>query len=386
MVMVFGALSVLFLLLAVHPFLTYPLSLRLMRRRPDKSRMVRFIPSGPHKPLRFAICMCAYNEAHVIRQKMDNLLMVRQREPDLEILVYVDGATDSTVEILHDYTDEIRLFTSTERHGKTHGMNLLVANATAPILVFTDANVMLHPDALQKLRPYFGDLSVGCVSGHLVYTNPRESVTAKSGSLYWRLEEFTKRLEGESGSVMGADGSLFAIRRSLHQPPPDHLIDDMYVSLMILLDGYRIVQARDVTAYEASVSSPHEEFRRKARIACQAFNVHRLLWPRIRRLDALTVYKYVSHKLIRWFTFYSLSLSFLFLVLGLVAAGESAMAMILTGAVLAALAAGRMWTIRPFSQISDLVLALAGAGLGVWQSMHGERYQTWMPAASIRKS
>jgi cellulose synthase/poly-beta-1,6-N-acetylglucosamine synthase-like glycosyltransferase len=369
-------------LAALHPFTTYPLSLLLIRRW-------RRAPDAPARtgspPENFAICFCAYNEERVIEAKMRNLLELRRRLPNLEILAYVDAASDRTAELLHRYAKVIKLHVSPERRGKTHGMNLLVGMAQAPIVVFTDANVMLAPDALANLGRYFADPAVGCVCGHLVYVNPGESVTAATGSLYWRLEERIKQLETETGSAMGADGSLFAVRRALHRPVPEHIIDDMYLSFSILCDGYRVVRAPDVRASEESVVSGTEEFRRKIRIACQAFNVHRLLWPRLRRLDLLTVYKYVSHKWLRWLSIYFLALSALCFEAGLVAAGlwPIAAALLVVGA--AVLYAGRSWQLKPLSQIWDIVVAFCGAGIGVWYSLRGERFQTWTPANSIRR-
>jgi cellulose synthase/poly-beta-1,6-N-acetylglucosamine synthase-like glycosyltransferase len=222
------------------------------------------------------------------------------------------------------------------------------------------------------------------VCGNLTYTNSGESVTASSGSLYWRFEEALKRLESETGSMIGADGSIFAIRRELRHAPPDHIIDDMYVSLMALADGHRVIQARDVKAYEESVSNSTEEFNRKVRIACQAFNVHRLIWPRLRGVDPLTRYKYVSHKVIRWLSIYFLALSALAFLAAFISAGYPHVAALLV--VLAGICAalGYAWAVKPFSQIVDVVIALAGAGLGVWRSIRGERFQTWTPANSIR--
>src|SRR5690606_8839394 len=98
------------------------------------------------------------------------------------------------------------------------------------------------------------------------------------------------------------------------------------------------------------------------------------------------LYKYLSHKLIRWFTIYSLSLSLLFLLLALVLSGLTSAAILLVLSILAGLAIGSLWSVKPFSQITDLLVALAGAGFGVWQSICGKRYQTWVPAASIRKA
>lgn len=371
------------LLLAQHPFVTYPLSLyglRLLRRPP----VAPAVPEPAAAPS-FAICMCAYNEEAVIAAKMANLLALREQEPGLEILVHVDAATDRTAEILSAYADRITLHVSAERRGKTAGMNSLVARTTASIIVFTDANVMLDAGALAALRRHFADPGVGCVCGNLIYVNGDDSVTAATGSLYWRFEEAIKRLEGETGSVMGADGSLFAIRHHLHHAPPEHIIDDMYVSFRILCDGYRIVQATDVKAYEKSATSPGEEFRRKQRIACQAFNVHRLLWPRLRRLDGLSLYQYLSHKLLRWLCIYLLVLAFASFELGLVLAGQGLAAAVLAGLLGLVLAIGYRFPLKPFAQIFDILAVLTAVGLGVWRSLRGERFQTWTPAASVRQ-
>jgi cellulose synthase/poly-beta-1,6-N-acetylglucosamine synthase-like glycosyltransferase len=286
---------------------------------------------------------------------------------------------------LQQYASQIDLHIASERRGKTWGMNLLASKAKASILIFTDANVMMDLDCVGDFRRYFADPEIGCVCGNLVYTNSGASATASSGSIYWQFEEVIKRLEMESGSMVGADGSIFAIRRALHSPPPEHIIDDLYVSLMILCAGYRVIQASDALAYEESVVSAREEFRRKIRIACQAFNVHRLLWPQLRELDAVTLYKYVSHKLIRWFTIYLLAAAAMAFAAALIVAGHSLIAAALVVAGSAALLLGCLSTVKPFAQIAGIVAAFAGTGWGVWRSLRGERYQTWTPAASIRK-
>jgi cellulose synthase/poly-beta-1,6-N-acetylglucosamine synthase-like glycosyltransferase len=372
-------------LLALHPFVTYPLSLMAIRRLVKPPQIVKEAPPAEQRLPDFSICMCAYNEAKVIRQKLQNLLALRDRDPGIEILIYVDAATDDTARLVRAYAPHVQVHVSQERRGKTYGMNLLAARARGSILLFTDANVMLDLDCVNQMRRAFADPKVGCVCGQLSYTNPNDSVTASVGTLYWRLEERIKLLEQETGSVMGADGSLFAVRKSLHRPPPEHIIDDMYVSFMVLLQGYRIVQSQDARAFELSASSAAEEFRRKSRIGCQAFNVHRLIWPELRKLDALTVYKYVSHKLLRWLSIYFLALGVAAGLAALVVAGylELAMACLIGGSALFAL--GARWTIKPISQVVDIVTSLAGTGLGVWKSLRGESYQVWTPVATVRK-
>jgi cellulose synthase/poly-beta-1,6-N-acetylglucosamine synthase-like glycosyltransferase len=376
-------LGVVCLLAACHPFITYPWSLIVLQAlRPVKRSETR---AAAGTPPNCALCVCAYNEERGIARKVENLLALRAREPGLQILVYVDGASDRTADILRQYESQIDLHVAAERHGKTYGMNLLASKAQAPILIFTDANVLMDMDCVGDLRSYFADPEIGCVCGTLIYTNNGASATASSGSAYWRFEEAIKRLEMQSGSMMGADGSVFAIRRSLHRPPPDHIIDDLYVSLMILCSGYRVIQANDAFAYEESVVSAREEFKRKIRIACQAFNVHRLLWPQLRKLDAVTLYKYISHKLIRWFTIYLLAIAAIAFESALLVAGHPAIAAVLLVCAGGGLLVGCLSTLKPFAQLADVIAAFAGTGLGVWRSLRGERYQTWTPAASIRK-
>lgn len=371
--------------LALHPFTTYPMTLALVRRVKARAiAPVASLESAP-SPERFAICTCAYNEERVIAEKIANLLEVKARYPAVQVLLYVDAATDRTAEIARRYESQLTLHVAQERHGKTYGMNRLVALADADILVFTDANVILAPDVIERLGEHFADPQIGCVCGNLNYVNADASVTAQAGSLYWRIEERIKSLETATGSVIGADGSLFAMRRGLHRPPPDDIIDDFYLSLSVLCQGQRVVQAQDVRAYEESVPVAAEEFRRKIRIACQAFNVHRLMWADIKRLDALNVYKYVSHKLLRWLGIYAIVAAWLFAIAGFLSMGQLSFALLVFLSPIALWSLGSRWPVRPFSQIYDILGAFVGTGLGVMRSLRGDRFQTWAPAASLRK-
>jgi cellulose synthase/poly-beta-1,6-N-acetylglucosamine synthase-like glycosyltransferase len=111
-------------------------------------------------------------------------------------------------------------------------MNTLAAATNAEFIVFSDANVMFAPDAITRLLCPFADPAVGCACGHLIYRAAEASATAATGSIYWRLEETIKELESRTGSTMGADGSIFAIRRVLHRAPHP-------ISLMTCSSRYR---------------------------------------------------------------------------------------------------------------------------------------------------
>ena len=55
-------------------------------------------------------------------------------------------------------------------------------------------------------------------------------------------------------------------------------------------------------AFERSAETARDEYNRKVRIACRAFNCHCALYKRMGDLGFWNLYKYLSHKFIRWFS------------------------------------------------------------------------------------
>lgn len=376
---IFFAACVVFLLLALHPFVTYPLSLRIIRMWRGA---IRDEPSLEREPS-FAICMSAFNEEPVIVQKVANLLDLKSTVQHCEILVYVDAATDRTAELLAPYADRITVLVGRERHGKSHGLNELVKRTSADILVFTDANVEIHSEALSRIGARFADKNVGCVCGNLIYTNSSETATASTGGLYWRLEESIKQLESDTFGIIGADGSLFAIRRALHEPVAADVIDDFYISMRILLAGHRVVREPLALAFERSGSDEREEFRRKIRIACQAFNVHQIIWNGV-KMSPTILYGYVSHRLLKWLIIYNLGLSAAFFALFAFSVLPLSEFIVVACVALAALTYIAFAEAAPPKQIRSSFSGLLGVGIGVWRSMRGDRFQTWQPISTAR--
>jgi cellulose synthase/poly-beta-1,6-N-acetylglucosamine synthase-like glycosyltransferase len=379
MTLIFLAASLIFLVLAAHPFVTYPLTLRILRSTRGATRDQ---PSSDPEPS-FAICMSAFNEERVIARKIANLLELRSTVRSCEILVYVDAASDQTAALLAPYSGRITVLIGQERHGKSHGLNELVKRTSADILVFTDANVEIHPEALVKIGARFADKNIGCVCGNLIYTNSSETTTASAGGLYWRIEENIKQLESDTFGIVGADGSLFAIRRELHEPVAPDVIDDFYVSMRILLAGHRVVREPQALAFERSGSDEREEFRRKIRIACQAFNVHRLIWSAVKKSPTI-LYGYVSHRLLKWLIIYNLGLSAAFFALFAFSALPLRYFIALALVALAAMTYVALGEAGPAKQIRSILSGLLGVGIGVWRSIRGDRFQTWQPISTAR--
>ncbi|MGC1304249.1 MAG: glycosyltransferase [Caulobacteraceae bacterium] len=378
--MLFAIGAAVFLVLALHPFMLYPLSLLLARR--GQSQLLS--PVRDERP-RIAICMSAFNEERVIVAKVEGLLAMAEEYGPATIHIYVDGAEDSTATLLAPYADRVDLVVSQDRRGKTAGLNLLVQRSSGDLLAFTDANVVTPRDGLVKLAAAFADPTVGCATARLSYSNPDETGMSFAGALYWRLEEAIKTLETETVGVLGVDGAFFMMAREVYEPAPEYLIDDFYVSLCALAQGRRVVSVDEVEVFERNATRAGEEFKRKARIACQAMNVHRALWPRLVRMRPLLLYGYVSHRLLKWLMPFTLALAGLCVLGALVQfAGWApvALAIALGGA---AVALGAYVGFKPARLMLSVATSFAGVGLGVLQSVGGRStYTVWTPAASIR--
>ena len=379
-------LAALTAVLGVHPFVTYPLSLLAMRKRtvPQMAKPAENIDFSPS----VAICMSAFNEAKVIAAKMDSLLDMAASYPGrATVHVYVDGPTDDTAGILADYAGRADILFGTDRRGKTWGMNQLVLRTDSELVLFTDANVVSETDALVQLTAPFADASIGLASARLRYNNPNESATSRSGAIYWEIEEGIKRIESETIGLAGVDGAMFMVRRSAHRAPPPHLIDDFYISLSVLITGLRVISVENVEVCERSAVLAGEEFMRKRRIACQSWNVHRALWPQLRRMPAARLYGYISHRVLKWLAPYFLAL--FLIALGVIAATVfgPARAGLAAAIGLALFLLASALHMRPATMVTSVLYSLFGVAFGPIESLlFHKTYTVWLPANSVRET
>ena len=79
---------------------------------------------------------------------------------------------------------------------------------------------------------------MGCVSGALMLGDPDAGESARGMGLYWRIEKTIRELESASGSVVGATGALYAVRRELLDSVPEGtILDDVYIPMQVVRQG-----------------------------------------------------------------------------------------------------------------------------------------------------
>ena len=220
--------------------------------------------------------MAAYNEARVIERKIRNALELDYPAERLEIVVASDGSSDGTAEVARrvaielEAGERVRVLDYPVNRGKLAVLNETIPQVRGDIVVFSDASSMLAPDAVRQLVANFADPEVGAASGIYRVRKQEESRLGVQEDFYWQYETFLKQQESRLGVVLGAHGSLYAIRKVLYPFPSTGLINDDYiVPLRILQQGHRVAYEMGAVAYEEA--SEMGGFSRRVRIMAGNF-------------------------------------------------------------------------------------------------------------------
>jgi cellulose synthase/poly-beta-1,6-N-acetylglucosamine synthase-like glycosyltransferase len=264
------------------------------------SRHTRRVPRDRAECPRVSIVFAAHNERSVIEQKMRNCARLDYPAASLEILVGCDGCTDGTAAIARAAAPpNASVYEFTVRSGKPAVLNRLLPRARGEIVVFCDANTELEPDAIRALVRHFRQPGIGCVCGELRLRAPDGQASGEQ--LYWRFETLLKFLESRSNMLVGANGAVFAIRRSLFVPiPADGIVDDFLIGMHARAAGYRIVYEPEAVAWEQVAPSTRHEFRRRVRIGAGNFHALRYTWRLLHPRAGAVALAFWSHKVCRW--------------------------------------------------------------------------------------
>lgn len=280
---------------ALFSYFIYPLLLRLMPSR-RKGLETKDQSLSPEK---VSLIVTAHNEAHRIRDKIENCLALRY--PDLEIIVASDASSDDTDKIVCEYENQgVKLARAEERKGKEYAQLQAINAASGDILVFSDVATSIPEEAIGRMVAYFGDPSVGAVSSEDRFMSLDGSVVGEGA--YVRYEMWLRGLESERAGLVGLSGSFFAARRGICKENWDiYSPSDFNTALNCVREGLVAVTAPDVLGYYKDVADASKEYQRKLR------TIIRGLTAISRHPEVLNPFKFgwfafqvFGHKLMRW--------------------------------------------------------------------------------------
>jgi cellulose synthase/poly-beta-1,6-N-acetylglucosamine synthase-like glycosyltransferase len=365
-----------------YVYLGYPIvlaALRAIARRP--------VTKNDMEP---TVCLfiAAHNEEGVIDAKLRNALALDYPADRLDIVVASDGSRDGTNGIVRRFAPRVRLLEFRPRRGKAAAINEGLLSVRSEIVVLSDANTFLERTAVREIVRNFADPEVGAASGEVALVGDRAAL-GRSEDIYYLYEHWIQQAESDIGSMIGADGALYAVRRALFTPPPsDTILDDMAIPMAIARTGHRVVFEPAARAYEQGSETAREEFSRKARVVAGALQFMARRDSAMSLSTPQLIFSFISHKALRWLSPAFAACAFLASVMlastsAVYAVAAAAQAVIFAGGV-----AGCVPVLRRSSLIAIAhyyCLVQVAAVVGFLRGLTGRQSVLWDRSARVQR-
>jgi cellulose synthase/poly-beta-1,6-N-acetylglucosamine synthase-like glycosyltransferase len=266
----------------------YPLALALRARLAP-----RRLRPDPWAPLPTVTCLvAARDEGDALVEKVRALLAQDYPAALLDVVVADDASSDRAASraVALDPA-RVRVASNPTHGGKAAALVRAAAIARGEVLLLCDVRQRFEPGVVRALAARLSDPDVGAVTGQLRLDG------ARGPGAYWRYETAIRVAEGRTGSVVGATGAIYAVRRRLFPAhlPAGTILDDVYVPAAVALAGKRVAYAEDAIAWDRELDVRHE-FVRKVRTLAGNFQLLALL-PELRNpLRSAFAWRFFWHK------------------------------------------------------------------------------------------
>ena len=197
------------------------------------------------------IIIPTFNEELIIKDKIENTIALDYPIDKLRILFCDGGSTDNTQKIIHFYTKntearkKIDLIHSPDK-GKIPQLNYAISHASSDIIVISDADALLSPNALYVIQENLSQEKIGLIG---LSSEPRNAI--KEEAYFWNQQNRLRLAESHFYSPLYVIATCYAFRKDLIQQfPKDVIADDIYISFYAIKKGYKTRYTPEATVTE----------------------------------------------------------------------------------------------------------------------------------------
>jgi cellulose synthase/poly-beta-1,6-N-acetylglucosamine synthase-like glycosyltransferase len=332
-----------------------------------------------------SVVLPTYDEAAIVERKLRELTGLDYPDERLEIVV-ADDSTDATPDIVESFAAEAPIPVTVvrgHRAGVAAAVTQAVDSAANEVILRTDCDAELAPDALRRAVETLATPDVGLVTG-------QQTAVVGGGSAveadYRGLLGLVQAVETRLDSTFIVHGPCCAFRRADFEPlPADTVADDTAIGVAIRRAGKRVVMDPRVTFAEAGTSGLRARRGRKDRRALgllQQLVRHRDLLGRCGRYGRVVLPLNWGFLLVGpWALLGGLVGVTAAAVLGVGPAGLAVPATIAATGWLGA--RERLGPLQPVHAVLDAQLSLLIASVRL---VRGEADGTWTPDAASREA
>src|SRR5262249_49316554 len=154
---------------------------------------------------------------------------------------------------------------------------------------------LLQPDSVSFLVRHFSDPSIACVTGRRLCIEQPGVLQGAGESMYWRYEAWIKENESRVHSCQGANGQLYAVRRSVF-PHVEKVGEDFYIPMKIIANtGMRVLYEPRAICFTPAAANLTTEFERKTRAHVSFLLTLPMLSELLLPWKSAVWWQYVSH-------------------------------------------------------------------------------------------
>lgn len=309
----FLILFILCLIVPLFSYVIFPLYLKVSVSHITKSKNnYQSITDWPAVTIVFSV----FNEEKVIRRKLESILKSDYPKDKLHVLIGSDNSTDQTNQIIEEFSSQnqnINLIKKESRNGKLKIINELIDLTKTEHLIFTDANVFFEPITIKALVYNLIAKDANLVCGNILKFSPKNNGISGQEIFYMNFENQLKYNESlKYGFCVGVEGGCYGIlKQDFVKVPDGFLMDDFFITLDVISKKGKVLFEPEAICYEDVNDAPMIEFKRKIRISLGNFRnlkfYKNLLFPIHKGFG----FAFFSHKVLRWFTPFTLVLSFI---------------------------------------------------------------------------
>ncbi|HOW13826.1 glycosyltransferase [Methanosarcina sp.] len=212
-------------------------------------------PEDPdHKdPMLVSVIAPAYNEEKSIGKCLESILN-QDYKGEIEVIAVNDGSSDRTAEIISKYP--VKLLDLKVNGGKANALNKAIEIAKGDILIFTDSDSYMAPDAVSSLVKCLNENKDAQMVAGNVYIHDnhgKKQIIKYFQMIEYRIEqEITRHLQGLSNSILVCPGPLTAVRRKVCDVvrfSNETIVEDADFTIKALKNSIKIIQEPKAIVY-----------------------------------------------------------------------------------------------------------------------------------------
>ena len=213
-----------------------------------------------------SIIINSFKEPNSIGKAIDSVLNNKIKEKYELIVAAPDEETASVIKQYAKKHKRIKYFKD-EGKGKVNALNLIFKIVKGNILILTDGDVYVSENAIQEIMKEFDDKQVGCVSGHPISTNDKNTMLGYFSHLLFDAgADNIRKLRNKNSQFLECSGYLFAFRNNgIIKELPTDVAEDSITPYYFFKKGYKIKYAENALVYVKNPTTLKDFIKQKKR-------------------------------------------------------------------------------------------------------------------------